>query len=331
MLQTVFFIGAGASVPFGVPTMKGMVQSFEKSMEDSHYGLKYIVDEIKNKLVDYRWYDIEALITVLQDIIDYENKSKVLYNNPSIHFFSPIAPKTFMESISTIGQRYHNEAIQILGDVKDFIGACCSFREGAPFNLYYDLFSCKKFGLPYPSQVINQSGNPLRISNDIFTTNYDLVIEAFCSQNDIVYETGANSGKIDIEHANSPLFQNSEGHRIIKLHGSINWYLDGKGNKRASDGPVKIGGRTPLGHEIEKEMLVYPAYSKYTYREPFYMMFHHLKGYLSTPTCKNCCVVGYSFRDEDILAIFKDAMDINKNEVQSKSVEIVEGGEYPSY
>jgi hypothetical protein len=42
-------------------------------------------------------------------------------------------------------------------------------------------------------------------------------------------------------------------------------------------------------------------------------------------------VVGYSFRDEDILAIFKDAMDINKNEVQSKSVEIVEGGEYPSY
>jgi len=38
-------------------------------------------------------------------------------------------------------------------------------------------------------------------------------------------------------------------------------------------------------------------------------MFHHLKQ--SLQRSETCYVVGYSFRDEDILGLFRDAMDLN--------------------
>ena len=307
MRNCIFFIGAGASVPFGVPTMTEMVQKFETWMKESHYALAYVVDEIKNKLSLYKHYDIEALITVLQDIINYEAISGTLLNNPSLHFFSPIATKTFTESINTLGKMYHNEAIQILNDVKKFITEECEIKND-PYELYTELFNTclRRYDFVYKEAL--RQGNK-NIENEIFTTNYDQVLEAYCSNLDIQCETGEQKGKLDLNRQTSLLYQ-STSHCIFKLHGSVNWYIDAHGNSRASSEPIKIGAKTSLGHKVDKEFLLYPAYAKYTYREPFYSMFHHLKDRLSH--CKMCCVIGYSFRDEDILGIFHDALMINK-------------------
>ncbi len=308
MLKSIFFIGAGGSVPFGVPTMTKMVQDFETWMVESHYGLKYVVDEIKNKLSDYKWYDIEALITVLRDIINFEQTSAVIYNHPSLHFFTPVSSKTFIESISTLGERYHKEAIQILGDLQTFIVEECRIQQ-TPFELYRELFSrcLQRYDFDYGNDL--RIAKKSRIRNEIFTTNYDLVMEAYCSHYDLEWEVGEKQGKLDIISKNNDLY-GVGAHSIFKLHGSVNWYVDENGNMRSSSEPVKIGTITSLGHKVYKELLVYPAFAKYTYREPFYTMFHYLKQCLST--CKMCCVVGYSFRDEDILGLFNDAMVINK-------------------
>ncbi len=307
-MNTIFFIGAGGSVPFGIPTMTEMVQGFEEWMKKSNSGLDYVEHEIKNKLSEYKQYDIEALITVLQDIIDFDQTATSLYSHPSLHFFSPIDTRTFKNTINTLGSQYHNEAIQLLNGLKSFIISACDIKK-QPFELYMKLFRycIRRYDASYETKLLKKE---LKITNEIFTTNYDMVLEAYCSHYELAWESGEKQGKLDISESNENLF-NSNVHSIYKLHGSINWYFDGKGNMRVSSEPVKIGTKTSLGYDVGRELLVYPAFSKYTFREPFYTMFHHLKECLSH--CIECYIVGYSFRDEDILGLFHDALMVNKS------------------
>ena len=72
---------------------------------------------------------------------------------------------------------------------------------------------------------------------------------------------------------------------------------------RTADGP---------GDRSVKELMIYPAQQKYSFREPFYDMFHYLKRRLVEPMNRQCYVVGYSFRDDDILGLFHDALDQNQ-------------------
>ena len=57
-------------------------------------------------------------------------------------------------------------------------------------------------------------------------------------------------------------------------------------------------------------MLIFPIREWYTFREPYYPLFHALKAKLLD--CRCCYVVGYSFRDQDILGLILDAADLNK-------------------
>lgn len=308
MPQAIFFIGAGASVPFGIPTMTELVANFEAKTKDPHYGLGYVIQAIKNNLRDYKPFDIEALITVLQDIIDYDTVSEAIFNHPSLHFYTPNGYPNLDSSVQTLGKRYHNEAKQILGDVKDFIAESCSIKQ-TPFEIYTELFSSGlvRYGFGYEGEIKSRTD----VENCIFTTNYDLVLEAYCDNLGLDYETGEMRNVLSIDSSNQKLYGHSFlAHRIYKLHGSINWYIDEHGVMRWISEPVKAGKTTSLGHKVAQELLLYPAVAKYTFREPFYTMFHHLKKCLVD--CKMCYVVGYSFRDEDILGLFHDAMMRNK-------------------
>jgi hypothetical protein len=117
------------------------------------------------------------------------------------------------------------------------------------------------------------------------------------------------NGLVDIR-TNKRLISNDSLFHIFKLHGSTYWYIDEENRMRWLTQPAQVGSTSYLGNRIVKELAIYPAQEKYTFREPFYNMFHYLKDRLST--CNNCYIVGYSFRDDDILGLFIDAMDINK-------------------
>ena len=309
-MKSLFFLGAGASVPFGIPTMTKMVSDFEERTRKPNYGLGYVVQEIKNRLRNYKSFDIEALITVLQDIVDYPNIADSIFNHPSLHFYTPNDYQTFASSVQSFGQKYHNEAKQILGDVKLFLTESCNFTN-TPFELYKELFSEGiKYDFNYKQELAEHRKD---IYNCIFTTNYDLVLEAYCTHEGLQYENGEiHGGVLDIASSNQSLFESGYNvHQIFKLHGSINWYTDDRGCMRWISEPVITGKTTALGHKVERELLLYPAIFKYTFREPFYTMFHHLKDRLIKSSF--CFIVGYSFRDDDILGIFQDAMMKNLN------------------
>jgi len=75
-VRKVILLGAGASVPFGIPDMKGFVDGFEKYLSSiDEQNLCDFLEEIENALQNSQRligtkieFDLESLMIVLQDL-----------------------------------------------------------------------------------------------------------------------------------------------------------------------------------------------------------------------------------------------------------------------
>lgn len=310
MEDFLIFIGAGGSVPFGIPTMTELVKAFEGQLDKKPLALRNFYEDLKNRLVNYQGYDIEALITVLQDVIALDQVPMNVLSRPSIHYFTKGSINQIFERDLKQLRKNQPRAIKLLAEVKRFIAQCCVMRE-KKFDIYDGFFGAVLTRRSFKFQDAIKTGGHLGKECAIFTTNYDQVLEAYWKNRGFNYECGQKQNEIlDISHKNAELFSSSSGYpKILKLHGSINWYVDQYQNMRWMTEAAESGKQTLMGDKVAEELLIYPVHEKYTFREPFYAMFHHLKEYLLHTN--RCYVVGYSFRDEDILGIFHDAMQLN--------------------
>lgn len=73
MANTLLFLGSGASAPFGIPTTKGLVNSFEKQRrEESDVNSKErysLYQQIKMSLkAIYGYVDLESIFSVIEDL-----------------------------------------------------------------------------------------------------------------------------------------------------------------------------------------------------------------------------------------------------------------------
>jgi len=62
MSEFVVFVGAGASKPFGIPTMTEMTKNFEEELRKTFLPGITLFNEIHRRLKDYQYFDIESLI-----------------------------------------------------------------------------------------------------------------------------------------------------------------------------------------------------------------------------------------------------------------------------
>lgn len=86
--------------------------------------------------------------------------------------------------------------------------------------------------------------------------------------------------------------------RLIKLHGSTNWYKLQSGKIVKSDTQrIRIGGEI-----VEGELMIYPISQKNLYLYPWLDFIKQFKNDLRL--CKNWLVIGYSFNDQFITQIF---------------------------
>ena len=154
----------------------------------------------------------------------------------------------------------------------------------------------------YDELVAWVSGTLRSAAVEIFTTNYDLLLEeAF-------------------EHARAPYFDGFTGamnpffdpvtvladdlprrwSRLWKLHGSIGWDL-------AEGVVVRTGGRRAT-------QLVYPDHLKYdlTQKQPYAALFERLKDFLLTADTL-LIAVGFSFSDAHVCAVLDEALGMNAN------------------
>ena len=137
---------------------------------------------------------------------------------------------------------------------------------------------------------------------EIFTTNYDLLLEEAFESAKIPYFDGFTGG-----HA--PFFDPvtvagndlpPRWSRLWKLHGSLGWKVD--------RGVVVRSG----GYECTE--LVYPDHLKYdlTQKQPYTALFERLKHFLLQPDTL-LLTAGFSFRDAHICALLDETLAMNAN------------------
>lgn len=155
---------------------------------------------------------------------------------------------------------------------------------------------------PYHELVSWVSGTQRAHPVEIFTTNYDLLIESAFEQAKAPYFDGFAGGQapffdpVTVAGNDLP----PRWSRVWKLHGSLGWKSD-------SGTVVRCGG-------TDCTELVYPDHLKYdlTQKQPYAALFERLKRFLLTPDTV-LLTTGFSFRDAHICAVLGEALAMNAN------------------
>jgi hypothetical protein len=132
-------------------------------------------------------------------------------------------------------------------------------------------------------------GNPV----EIFTTNYDLLMEQAFEDCRIPYFdgfAGVRKPFFDLRAMEEDMLP-PRWARLWKLHGSINWYQVAE--KGVFRGTTKEDG--------DSKRVIHPSHLKYeeSRRMPYLAMIDRLRAFLKQPT-STLVLCGYSFRDEHI-------------------------------
>jgi hypothetical protein len=140
---------------------------------------------------------------------------------------------------------------------------------------------------------------------EIFTTNYDLLLEQALEEQRVPYFDGfigSDSAFLDLESmADDDL--PARWARLWKIHGSINWWMTAKKKIRRSRDAVE-----------GEQLLIYPSHLKYdqSRQMPYYAMIDRLRVFLRSDQCV-LITCGYSFGDEHINAYIGQGLSGNPN------------------
>jgi len=138
----------------------------------------------------------------------------------------------------------------------------------------------------------------------IFTTNYDLLMEQALERQKVAYFDGFMGSRepvfdlVSIEEDQLP----SRWSLLWKLHGSINWFQDSSGRvTRRTEDP-----------DDNSTALVYPSHLKYDQgrRLPYLAMMDRFKSFLRRPGAI-LVTVGFSFRDQHIVEMIDQSLRAN--------------------
>ena len=148
---------------------------------------------------------------------------------------------------------------------------------------------------------------------NFFTTNYDTLIEDALALNRIPYWDGFSGGAVayrTVSYGDS-LPENGYRANLIKMHGSIDWFLCEKGyiwRVRANDNYPSAN----------KRVLIYPQSTKYiaTQQDPFSTQFDLFRSSLNSKNSNVLAVCGYSFGDEHI----NNEIEVAMSKISNKTV-----------
>lgn len=277
--DVIFFIGAGFSRPAQVPTMPEFVQIFEDEIkkisgnhEKYYFAVKHTMAQVEGKNEAHYIPDLETLMNILHKL----EKGQTLET-------AAWAEK------NSIGKFGHDIRAQVQYELKKLIKDKCTIDPSSS-NLTYLNPLCKFFS----------SSNPI----DIFSVNYDDVVDVFCRQNNYRMEDGFGQ---DWEPNR---FQSKNVHvNLFKLHGSVLWYKTDRGAFHKIPFKIPEGSKDLLLNETLNSLIVYPVAGKPIHFEPLAYAMHRFRERLKE--VDQCFVIGYSMRDKHIQDIFTESLRRN--------------------
>ena len=153
-------------------------------------------------------------------------------------------------------------------------------------------------------------------SKEVFTTNYDLIIEKSLEASQIPYFDGFVGSfepffwqeSIDQFVSKNDMTQNWI--RLWKIHGSLSWFWK-EDKKTKAQKIIRIGKIENIKKE-DNELVIYPSKEKYdsSKKQPFIAYFDRLKNYLLSGELL-FVFTGYSFSDQHINEIIFNCLRQN--------------------
>lgn len=139
---------------------------------------------------------------------------------------------------------------------------------------------------------------------EVFTTNYDLLMEQAFEELSVPYFDGfigSRQSFFDLRAVEEDLIPN-HWTRLWKIHGSINWFQ--KENKDVF--------RTTRTDKINGSHLIYPSHLKYdqSRKMPYLALIDKLSKFIKKP---NSILIGYSFNDEHLNDTILNSLKANPN------------------
>ena len=299
-VNTVLFLGAGASTPFGYQTTDQFIDEIRKM------SLAQPEAQILNFYAETPNITIEDIIRAL-DIRIKESSNPILKREA----VSPLRTIELEGELAEAKNKLQSE--EVTQRLENQLDAYKTLRDRIVSQLYIAYSDKpeleKAWGVyaDYIGILREQNGNIL----PIFTTNYDKVIETLEKIHDSEISHVIRGFKEQKKGVlRNPIWspeevfdQKPKQDRLLlfKLHGSLSWRIDNRNTIReAEEGAFELRGFW------KENVLIPPGTVDFQYGEPYQSLRAYLEGYLGQ--ANTCVVIGYRFDDPTIQDVFLRAL-----------------------
>jgi hypothetical protein len=280
--NTGFFFGAGTSCALGIPNIAQLTREVESGLAAEDSKMFAIVRDDLKPLITLREVNIEDILNQVRRIRELTRDS----------------------------------------DSKSYMGVCG--KDAASL----DRSMCKEIYRVLSGKETSASLDPMKkflawynMSNpdfmkEVYTTNYDLVIEMALESNGIPYFDGFVGAhepffwQESVEKAVSPNDLTRTWIRLWKIHGSLSWFWK-TAKDTGANRIVRIGNAGPAD-SLSNELVIYPSKEKYdsSRKQPFITYFDRLRNFLLSGELL-FGIAGYSFSDQHINEIIFNCLRQN--------------------
>jgi hypothetical protein len=275
--KIMFLLGAGASLPAGLADVMTLTKMFFKSLDESD-ELDDILKDKTRRLSNSAFehfaprQDLESIMTLVGDLNNGQQKKLFQSTYNQLETFSD----TELKEINNFIHNYLRHILEnVNADSVNYLLPLLGFRQK------YDL--------------------------EIFTLNYDGVLDIFLNKSGVDYSDGFSP------FWSPNLFDdNMIPVKIYRLHGSLFWFKipNGKAIRIPIRG-VEIKNIKYISGEDMDEMLIYPTLTKEKHFEIYTFLSNRFISKLRSSHL--CVVIGYSFRDKDLTDILIEGLQNNQN------------------
>jgi hypothetical protein len=265
-----FFFGAGTSCALGIPNVAQLTDGIEALLIDDFKTKFNLIKADLAAAVAPRKVNIEDILNHIRRIRELTGESAKEYQGVSGESAKKLDKEICTKIYNIILEK---EKAAILDNTKKFFAWL---------------------------SILNRD-----FSKEVFTSNYDLIIEKSLESSQIPYFDGFVGSyepffwqeSIDRLVTKDDLTQNWI--RLWKIHGSLSWFWKEDAKSKSSK-IIRIGKIEKIEDEKD-ELVIYPSKEKYdsSRKQPFIAYFDRLKNYLLNGELL-FIFTGYSFSDQHI-------------------------------
>lgn len=274
-----FFFGAGTSCAFGLPTISELTEQAKASLPELEAKLYHTVEASLKDLSSKSDLTIEDILNYLREIRD-------LTNGRNDYDFKGISGTQAAELDDAIC----NSIFKIIES---------SAKKA-------DLSALRRFFAWYDSANLG-------FVKEIYTTNYDMLLEKAMEANRTPYFDGFTGSYEPFFSPESIESFPGEGDstarwiRLWKMHGSLNW-MKKPADADSEERIIRVGRID----EPKNALMIYPSREKYNFsrKEPYVAYFDRFKSYLNRGQSV-FVICGYSFGDDHINEVIYNALRNN--------------------